>query len=212
MNAIIIQQVYPERGFEPLLDLTKAHHKAYCQQHNFDYQAEYSDVYEHDPVLGSYAKIELIKRAMLEGYEYVVWLDADTLILDTATDLRKAIERNKIGVCWHRLPQLNHWNVGALYIHNSAETFAFIDEWLSVYPPPKDGWNEQGVFNRMAIKRNVVVTLSDKWNSTIMVNEVPDAVVLGFHGQPKRLELMRDVFYKLFPEQEAKTQGMSEVT
>ena len=212
-TAVLIQQVYPGLGFEPLLELTKAHHQAYCDKWNIDYQPIVDNVTEHDPALGAYAKIELIRRAMAQDYAYIIWLDADTLIKDVDADLRDAVPYQKIGVCWHRIPQLQHWNVGALYVHNCEATQLFMDEWIKAYPPPRDGWNEQGVFNRMAMKQNTVVTISDKWNATLNYSMVPDAVVLGFHGQGnavQRLQIMRDAYNTLFPEQKA--QGTAEVT
>lgn len=212
-NTLVIQQVYPSHGFEPLLELTQAHHKAYCDKHHLDYLAVFDEVYPHDSALGAWAKIELIRRALLDGYDHVIWLDADTLIKDTEVNIAKGVPVFGIGVCWQRIPQLHHWNVGALYIDNCKATREFIDKWLASYPPPKDGWNEQGVFNRLAMQDKTVVTISDKWNATFDVSMVPDAVVLGFHGQgkaPQRLKLMQEVMAELFPEQEA--QGIAEVT
>ena len=202
-DTILIQQVYPGYGFEGMLTLTEAHHRDYCELYGMDYQAVYDEVFPHDPVIGSYAKIELIQRAMQQGYEYIIWLDADTLIKDISADLRDALVLKKIGACWHRIPQLKHWNVGALYIDNCHATEKFIHEWRGVYPPPKDGWNEQGVFNRLAMQSDCVVTVSDKWNATIDVSMVPDAVVLGFHGQGDaafRTQFMTDIMQKLFPQ------------
>ncbi len=202
-NAILIQQAYPGLGFDKMLALTEPHHRAYCEKHGIDYQCVYDNVFEHDPVLGSWAKIELIKQALAKEYDYVFWLDADTLIVDMETDLSEAIAPFSIGACWQRIPQLHHWNVGALYVDNCIETAEFINEWLQAYPSPNN-WNEQGVFNRMAMQGKTVVTISDKWNATVQVSEVPDAVVLGFHGQGNpeyRLQLMRDTFNKLFPKE-----------
>jgi len=200
-NAILIQQAYPGLGFDKILELTRQHHKAYCQTWELDYQCVTDNVFEHDPVLGSWAKIKLIQDALAAGYWEVIWLDADTLITDINADLRNGIARGHIGACWQRIPQLDHWNVGALYISSTDATRKFIDEWLAAYPSPNN-WNEQGVFNRLAMQSKTVVTISDKWNGTAQVSEVPDAVVLGFHGQGNakyRYELMQATFDKLFP-------------
>jgi hypothetical protein len=58
-----------------------------------------------------------------------------------------------------------------------------------------DGWAEQGIFNKMAMQNDIVQTISDKWNSTLKYTEVPDAVVIAYHGignPPERLQLMKD--------------------
>ena len=216
-DAILIQQIYPDTPGVAMLEMVKDHSQAYCDKHDIAYlNMALNPIPNSDPLQGSWGKVELIKRALAEGYKYVIWLDADTLITDFDTDLRDAIQPGKIGACWHRIPQLNHWNVGALYVSNTPETRAFIDEWLASYPPPADGWMEQGVFNRLGMKSNVVVTLSDKWNATIDVNMVPDVVVLGFHGQGDtayRINEMRQTLDRLFPAQKAEMpQGTREVT
>ena len=199
-NAVIIQHVYPGLGFEKMMELTRTHNVSYCNFHKFDYQTHcYAN--ELDVNNGGWVKIELIRAALKAGYEYIVWLDADAMIIDVSVDLRHAFEAGKIGAAWHRIPQLNHWNVGVMYVHNTPDTSAFISQWLASYPPPKDGWMEQGVFNRMGKAGKIVSTVSDKWNATIDVNLVPDAVVLGFHGQGDaeyRYGMMEETFKRLF--------------
>jgi hypothetical protein len=217
VDTILIQQIYPDTPGVAMLELVKYHSEKYCQRHGYVYQCTVENPRpDFDPLQGSWGKIELIREALELGYKNVIWLDADTLITDFNTDLRDAIQPGKIGACWHRIPQLSHWNVGALYVSNTAETRAFIDEWLASYPPPADDWMEQGVFNRMAMKSKTVVTLSDKWNATLDVNMVPDAVVLGFHGQGDteyRINIMKQTMDRLFPSEKAETpQGKREVT
>lgn len=203
MSAVIIQHAYdlPDSYFVKMMELTKEHHAEYCEAHGFDFWHTYEQgLYSMED--GAWTKIELIQRAMNQGYQDIIWIDADALIVDEKVDLRKAVEVGKIGACWHRIPQLHHWNVGVLYISNTEETHKFVDEWLATYPPA-DGWREQGHFNRMALENNVVVTLSDRWNATIDVSMVPDAVVMGFHGQnpwDRRYKQMLDAFTQLYPE------------
>lgn len=198
-NAIIIQCATPSYDGIKMMELTKERNEEYCKKHDFDFEYLVGDVLGRNIMLGGWDRIELIRRAMEKGYDYIVWLDADALIYDVDVDLREACQNNKIGACWHRIPQLNHWNTGVLYIHNTTETYKFICDWLESYPPPSDGWMEQGVFNRMAMKSRNVVTISDKWNATIDVSMVPDAVVLGFHGQgdsKNRYEMMNQTIAK----------------
>ena len=211
MNAVLIQQAHPGLGYEGMIELTRKRNEDYCKRWAFDYQVHLETVVpEFDPKLGSWEKIELIRRA-LETYEFVVWLDADAMIYDVDTDLRKACEG--VGACWHRIPQLHHWNVGAMYFKNAPEVKDFINEWLSKYPGARDGWNEQGEFNRLAMKSKLVKTLSDRWNATLSVNMVPDAVVLGFHGcgSAKERHALMEQALKI-SDQKASGLGQSEAT
>lgn len=202
-SAVLIQHAYPGHGFEPMMELTRQHNERYCERHGFTYWHEISEDDKYPMSDGAWLKIKLIRKAMDLQYSCIVWMDADAMIVDMETDLRDAIQNGKIGACWHRIQQLDHWNVGVLYISNTHVTREFVDRWLASYPPPADGWYEQGVFNRMGRESGAVVTLSDKWNATLDVNMVPDAVVLGFHGQgdaAHRYKLMQAAYSQLFQE------------
>lgn len=182
-NAVLIQQIYPDTEGIKLLELTKQRNRDYCIRWQMDFQclASASSAKYADPKVGSWSKIELVKFALENGYKYVIWLDADTVIKDMDTDLRDACV-DGIGACWHRIPQLNHWNVGFLSFMNTPAVRDFVDAWLAAFPGYGDGWNEQGVFNKLAMQSRVVQTISDRWNATLNYSMVPDAVVLGFHG------------------------------
>ena len=201
-DALLIQQIYPDTPGVKMLELNIEHNARYCESFNMDYwHLIENSLPNSDPLKGSWSKVELIRQGLQQGYDSVIWLDADTIICDLDIDLREAIQPDKIGACWHRIPQLSHWNVGALYVHNSGATHAFLDEWLAQYPGLNDGWLEQGVFNRLARESRIVTTLSDKWNATLDVSMVPDAVVLGFHGQgdtPYRINLMKQTYERLY--------------
>jgi hypothetical protein len=185
-NAILIQQAwigdFGVGDYLPLLRLTKERNAAYCEQHNFDYIAmEGTEGLKYTDVLkGCWTKIELIQRALAQGYQYIVWLDPDALIKDLDTDLRDGCIKG-VGACWHRIPQLNHWNTGVLFVQNTPDTVKFIDEWFASYPGQPQ-WMEQGEFNRLAMRSKTVQTISDRWNATLNYSIVPDAVILGYHG------------------------------
>ena len=210
-NAVLIQQVWEgavgDKGdYLPLMELTKARNEAYCARHAFDFvyhvgtlDPKYASVWD-----GCWPKVELIQQALRKGYQYIVWMDPDALIRDLDTDLRDACPLG-IGACWMRIPQLDHWNVGVLYLQNTPEVVRFVDEWLAQFPGDKQ-WREQGVFNAMGMKSKVVFTIADRWNATMNYSMVPDAVVLGFHGNgdaPFRLSMMQETL-KHLPEESSK--------
>src|SRR5512146_2409030 len=157
-------------------------HSLYCEKHAFDYWHKVQDSSRGPAERGGFGKLELIRDALDAGYQYVVWMDADAVIKDAKTDLRDAFVTDHIGVCYHRIPQLHHWNIGVAYYSNTGRVREFVRQWISEYPGNGDGWGEQGTFNRLAMKSDIVQTISDRWNATINYTEVPDAVVLGYHG------------------------------
>ena len=211
-NAVLIQQAYPGKGFDKMIELTRKRNEDYCKKWKMDYRPVIDDVNPNWKMeQGGWAKLMLIREELFKGYNYVIWLDADAMIYDLDTDLREACP-DGIGACWHRIPQLDHWNVGVMYMENTNAVKLFLGEWISKFPGAGDGWFEQGEFNRLAMKSKVVKTLSDRWNATLNVNLVPDAVVLGFHGQgnaKQRLALMEQALK--ISEQKAAGLGQSEV-
>lgn len=203
-DAILIQHVYPaeDPSFVSMMELTRIRNEEYCRIWGLDFKAEQWTDPERPAKLGAWAKVKLLRDALRAGYQKIIWLDVDAMIWDLETDLRDGVIPGHLGACWHRIPQLDHWNVGVLFLDNCPEVAEFIDQWWSSYPPPGDGWFEQGVFNRLARQSRTVITLSDRWNATLDVNMVPDAVILGFHGQgpgARRLQLMTETLNRINP-------------
>jgi hypothetical protein len=196
-DAVLIQHAWPpdvNPDYVGMLEMQLVRNAAYCERWGFDYRPIIANVKEEyaDPHLGEWPKVELIRLALADGFPYVVWMDPDALIRDFDADLRDGCPAG-LGACWQRIPQMNHWNTGLLYMQNTAEVRGFIDDWQAKFPGERM-WKEQGEFNRLAKLSRVVTTISDRWNATLNYSMVPDAVVLGFHGSgspAERLALMR---------------------
>jgi hypothetical protein len=193
-NAIIIQQCYPGGGYEDMLAFGMEKHLPYARQHRFDYWAVYSDVIELPIDFGGWSKVHLIREALEQGYERVIWVDLDAFVFDPAADLRDGCPAVGIGATHHVLPE-DHFNVGMLYVRNSELTRAFVDAWLAEQPGPAH-WREQAVFNQLMKKYpGVVHEIDRKWNSTWNNNDAPDPVVLAYHGcgwPEQRLRMMKE--------------------
>jgi hypothetical protein len=196
-NAVIIQHVYTKTeffgdAFVDMLRLTILRHMTYANGHDMDYWSFQGGLEkDHKMEAGAWAKIDLMKMAFEQGYEYVFWIDADAAIVDFNTDLRDAVKDIDIGACAHDpakseyLKSLNvpkHVNVGVMYLRNTENAKKFVDEWLASYPGiPR--WAEQGSFNLLMEKYpDIVTVIDDKWNATVNVNMVEKPVVKGYHG------------------------------
>jgi len=165
-----------------MMELNIPRNKEYCKRHDFDANFLVGILSEQygDYSKGSWVKAEMIRDALKKDYEYVVFLEPDTLIKDMDTDLRDGCPKH-IGVCYHRHPIAWQWNVGAIYMRNTPETKAFVDEWLAEFPGDPQ-WRDNGALNVVAKRNKSLTTISDRWNATLDCSMVPDAVVLGFHG------------------------------
>ena len=200
-KAIILQQLYnfPSNPYVDMLALAYPRHLRYANRWNFDYYVMHGNVVEEwDIKYGGWAKLRLILDALKAGYNYVVWLGIDTLIVDTETDLREAQKESRgIGLVEHPTSG-NVPNCDAMYITNSPEVIEFISAWIDWFPGPIKGWHEQAMLNLLTLTPEgirVLYPIHPKWNSTVKGGcHVDNAVVEGFHGEgpaENRLRLMK---------------------
>ena len=194
-DSVIIQQVYkrfewPENGpYLAALDLVNDRHTTYANKWNIDYMVVRGEVnLKYLPQTGGWAKLDLIRKALTDGYKYVVWVDADAMIVDMDTDLRTGCPEG-VGVVLHTGPGTPgpHYNVGVMLMQNSEKVKLFFDEWVSRYPGTNQfPWYEQGELWKMSHDpkwQDVVIPIENKWNSCQYANtHVDNAVIEGWHG------------------------------
>jgi hypothetical protein len=170
-----------------LLDLSESRHRAYADRHGITLWSVRGPVQaERHPY---WDKVVLIRRALAMGFELVVWLDADTLIVHPQTDLRSALgDGPPIGMCrhvvrWGKRPW--HYNAGVIFVRNCTLARRFFQEaWEA--GPTRDGGQDQTRINEVAGRRpEAVQTLSDAWNCTVGVNGCPSPVIQSWHGRGK---------------------------
>lgn len=196
----MIQQIYPKSPYAEAIVLTLSRTLESCARHNIDYNFSYSNVVEDwIPEHGAWAKVALIINALQQGYKYVIYLDADTVIADTSVDLRDGCPDFGIGMTKHKPNSHPAYNVGAMYVTNSPRVLELVKEWAGWYPGPIHGWHEQAILNLLSYVPqygNLIVAIDAKWNSTHAgENHVDNAVVEGFHGEgehTRRIQLMRE--------------------
>ena len=184
-DALLIQHCSGNSPHINLLKITATKNLEYCMRHKFDFSMVING---ERPVTGHWDAVRLVREAMDLPYKYIVYLDADAIIVDMEHDLRKGCPEGKIGACRHILTnppfsmELDHLNVGVLYYSNCQETRDFVDKWLDKFPgTPQPAWWEQGAMND--INDGTVVEIDAKYNSTFPVNHVENPVVSGFHGR-----------------------------
>ena len=180
-NTLLVQCVQGEQ--ESLLELTRAYHGAYAKAHNMDYFYRFGAQQERRHPY--WDKIAILKEVLQQThYEYVVWLDADTLIVDPKQDLRKALPGDKwLGLVTHGNPP--YFNSGVLYLRNTVQCRAFFEAIWQTWPVD-NAWEDNAaliqVLEHAPDQWAGVVTLDDAWNSTHKVNESPQPIVEGWHG------------------------------
>ena len=108
-----------------MVALTDPTHNAYCKKHNYERMVTTLDDY-------TFGKLKLIRDLLSSGkWEYIVYLDADTLIANQEIDLTSALPSWAwLGTTIHSVPSsitLFHVQVGVMYWRACPESTAFLD-------------------------------------------------------------------------------------
>lgn len=189
-NAMLFQCTSSNSPFLDLAEINLMRNFYYARRHQMDFQFIASDI---DPVCiakytGNYNWMRVIMmRDFLRRYDYLFYLDVDTLIVDTAVDLRDAFIGSKAGMLMCLHPSM--YNSGVSFFHQVPRLDALMDEWAERYPEKiplgEMVWDEQSVINQLMVENRhlgLVERMDDKWNSSFRTNESPNPVISAWHG------------------------------
>lgn len=183
MKACLIQQssaTYKEMG-----DLCYERHRAYCNAHSFAFCNWRGKVLNRPDRGPTYCRLPLMQFALEMGYDYVVCIDADALIVRPEVDFRSAMPADKaFGMAQHPKPWEDrqwHWNCGVMVVRPGA--LKTIKDTIRMGNLKNSYWNEQGRINRIAQDEPWLFhKLDNKWNSAEHINPCPSPVVKAWHG------------------------------
>ena len=181
-QTVLIQQA--SGHCRPMLELTSSLHRAYAQRHGISYWQVRGNVQTERA--GHWNKILLMQRAFQMGFELVIWLDADTVIVEPEQDFRRALNGGApIGMVRHHRPwngQPWHYNSGVILARDTPKTRQFLQRVWDAGPIDHP-WQEQVRINEVA-QRNprIVQSLPDRWNCTQGTNPCRKPNVLAWHG------------------------------
>lgn len=198
-NAMMLQVCYSNSPYLDLMEISLTHHMNYARRHLMDFQFIASDVeqrtqfalpdvnYRQVGFFGdNWAKISIIQKWLMQ-YEYIFYLDADALIVDTTVDLREAFAGSTVGIlmCEHSWM----FNTGVVFFHKVTGLDALMVAWVAENPgnilPGHIAWDEQVIINRLMVDNRflgLARKMDDKWNSSFQTNESPHPVISAWHG------------------------------
>lgn len=192
VRAVLIQQVYPGLGYLPMISECFQRNASYCERFGIDYRFYLQQVKPASN--GGWDKVFLIQQALHDGYDLVIWLDADAVIWDLETDLCTVPNPpDTIGVVQFKRCRFfdTHYNVGVLYVRNGPRAQEFVNTWLDGYPGGLR-WREQKVFND--ISNDTIFQLPTTWNYTVLRHAgVEKPMIRGYHsirGAEEKLRMM----------------------
>lgn len=206
-DTMLFQHILSNSDCVRWVALTASLTLEYCLKHKMDCHLLVGDQPGRIGETGHWTVPRLIKLFLDLGYSRVIYLDADTVIVDSSVDLREACVPDKIGAVMHNLayltPDLSHYNAGALYVTNTKKVRNFMDKWLAQYPGTKEfAWYEQGVFNKLGAEMDIINHLDNRWNAG-HVSKSDCPVVAGLHGIPNRFEAIQNVVCTISNKREA---------
>ena len=177
---VLLQQGRAE--YKELLDLTEGIHRAYAHRYGMRY-VRYDGPFVPDWT-GHWDQIALMRALLgMPDVERVFWVDADAAIVGDE-DLREGLGDGDLGMARHDGPP-EHWNCGVLFVRNSPEVRGFFRAVIEG-GPGEFPWYQQTLMNELIDGGYPVFVhrLHDRWNSTVGFTDVPDPVIMAWHGTP----------------------------
>jgi hypothetical protein len=179
MRTVVIQNA--TGIYKSMLYLTAGHHYELCRRYDYSYQVSHTIRTDRHPV---WERVYLIRDALRQGYERIVWIDADALWLHGTLDTQ---QQAAFGMVWHHNPMYDHYNAGVMHILNRDGLTSFVDDWEN---SRDDGhqWKEQHCLNLMLKDRPFMAErLGYEWNS---LDHDPDhrsdsPRIVAWHGRPE---------------------------
>jgi hypothetical protein len=137
--------------YDEIFQITKKSKINYCKKNGIDfltYNFQLKDRTQH------WGRVLGIKEH-LKNYDYILYLDTDTLILNYDLDIRKIIIDNDFNIISGPLPHEGHIGTNGLILKNNKWTYEFLDNWYSqekfikspYYGSPSCGTGDDGGFN-----------------------------------------------------------------
>jgi len=201
IDALIVQQA--SRGiWQRQLDVTAELHDRYAADHQMDLLRAVRQC-------ARWNRWELLVWA-LAHYAYVFWIDSDAAIVGSE-DLRVVVQEQPIGMVWGqdlRGSEPAACNNGVMYLRSTPAAQAWAAEILAHEPAAETNfsgpwWSETGktyydAWITLALAddprwRNLYGRLPARWNSIAGVSEVPEPVVMAWHGYYDQDERLREM-------------------
>ena len=179
--ALLIQCAQGE--YVRLLNLTQARHQEVAQAYSIDYCCLFGA--QQTERHCEWDKISVLRNALRQGkWETIIYLDADTLLIDKTQDLRGALPEG----AWLGLVRSEETGLftGSLYVRTCAQSKAFFDEVWRAWPGPVEQEASAAihkVLNFYPSRWKGVQILEEKWHRAVRKGEIQGAIAVTWEGQ-----------------------------
>jgi hypothetical protein len=187
---------------QQLAALTAPSLHSFAEAHAYTVRADYRDQWERPR---GWIKIEAIRAALEDDFDFVFWIDADAIVLRRDVDIRSAaVEGASLQIAWHgpdtsRIEAANfvpHFNSGVMLIRVNDWARDFFRRVWDVGQLPHH-WSEQATILHLLgydeclglgpnrpeePDRNHLARLDTIWNSAPGLAVAPDAIIHHYAG------------------------------
>lgn len=208
MNIAVVSLATP--NIESYASLSRLQREVYCKKHGYHYYDYWDslDLSKHPSWSRIYALREVLNSTSFK-YDYVCWMDADTIITSLDFKLETVIETySKSGDCIFISKDFNGYNDGVHILKNTSTARNFLEDTEELYPDfKKHIWWSQGAYMlllRLSFYKNKVCQVPcNVWNSYLDVYEykntinvwTPDSFILHLpvFSKERRTEIFKKV-------------------
>ena len=179
MKTIILQNA--TEGYKRLLLLTAEHHYRHAARLN--YSILFTHQHRNPERHVSWEKVYMFRDAIRQGYERIVWLDADTLWLGDPIETGQTAP---LGMAWHQGDEYDHYNAGVMVLQVGDKLSSFIDEWIASEDGGHKWWEQHPMNMLIRQKPELACPIGAEWNS---VQPFPhlradNPKIVAWHGRP----------------------------
>lgn len=167
MRVAVLQ--FAVGDYTKMLDVSRQRHIAGCQRFGYSYRCDFKLRAKH----AYWHKLEMVTEAIRDGFDYIVWLDADT-IWNGREPLTDALATDGIGMAWTggewSPPFYQHYNCGVYFVRcceNKEAMLNVINTWKN---EPDNGhpWGDQHALHSLLNRGEIQITrIDNRFNSGV---------------------------------------------
>jgi len=172
-------------------------HKAYAKRIGAEYLLVSKPTVSKLGVECCWLKLHLARKALAQGFENVLLVDADAIVTDDAPDIRQNLVQGKH--VYMAKGYTKRFNSGVMLINNHSDAIDFLNQIIgnrlrTIPEEDSVGWGENGHVIYYAKQSNIVAELNCVWNNTYKKG-ITDYIRHQNHG-PFRTSTFKRLLHK----------------
>jgi hypothetical protein len=139
-----------DRGFRAIGDITVPRMRQLADRFGYDFR--YDDTLSAAPHRPNWAKVPYLLRELADGADFVVWIDADALILRFDRDIRDCLDdHHDLWMAWHTHVNCEtpHPNTGLMIFRNNEWSRDFLTKVWALRDRIATPWEEQSAVHEL---------------------------------------------------------------